>query len=170
MPYRFNLTMTPSTGHYGSVDSAIRTMIDEHLSRVVLGISTALTLVLPVLSDEEYRALPDSVRVHFIFTNEQPRRGVEHRPDAQADPPAWVFNQAAASAQAVPQQPRQDIGALLGEARALNIAEGFLSVSRTNVEPITFVDAGFSRPRAAPPPVTRSRPGETFHDIEPEDI
>lgn len=154
MPYRFNLTFTPSSGHDGPLDSVVRVTIDEHIHATLAGLSAALSDVLPVLSDEEYSRLPTLVQRHFLWTQSEPRQGVEHNPGS-------LTIRAGDNAD-------EDINA--GRAQVHPQIQAMLNEVHRAEERRAVVAGSAGRAVRGGTPVTRSRrPVETFRDIEPED-
>ncbi len=75
MPYRFNSAAFHRGFPSGDpLTAAVNLIIDQRMGDIGL----ALMHVLPILTDDEFHALPQSQRYLFVATSEAPRRGVEH--------------------------------------------------------------------------------------------
>jgi hypothetical protein len=168
MPYRFSFNVAQGAGSYSGdpVISALDGMIHRAIRTQLLPLSVMLEEMMPILTDEEWTALPSSQQRYFEYTNAS-----SPRPIPNHVPPRVLGGNFASgvSITEVPLPTRTD-GDGAGTTISARITPEF-STDTLRIHRTPHGELAVTRlPRTPPPVVRRGRPTQTFTDTEPEDI
>lgn len=156
MPYRFVFDIAQGAGAY-SGDPVLHAL-DDRISRAIYTqvqpLAAALQEILPILTDEEWEALPLNQQRYFCFTDAAPRPFPNHEP--------------------APQRVVVPSGTSAEEERMQVVGAGVFSqaldrLAQASALPVPPELEGVRPLRRAPRLTTPRRP-QTFNDTEPEDI